>query len=124
VLVNLLENAAKFTPEGAAIGVRAAQTDACLEVEVWDEGPGLPAGQERALFLRFARGQKESVVPGVGLGLAICEAIVEAHRGSIRAENRVPRGARFVFTLPLDDQPPLAHDEEDEEIGTPGREAQ
>mgnify|MGYP003428645290 CR=1 FL=1 len=51
-------------------------------------------------------------------------AIVEAHRGSIRAENREPRGARFVFTLPLDEQPPLVHDEEDHEIGTPGVEEQ
>ena len=84
----------------------------------------MPAGQERALFLRFARGQKESVVPGVGLGLAICDAIVEAHRGSIRAENREPRGARFVFTLPLDEQPPPVHDDESHEIGTPGQEEQ
>ena len=124
VLVNLLENAAKYTPPGATIGVRAAQSGARLEVEVWDEGPGLPAGQERALFLRFARGQKESVVPGVGLGLAICDAIIEAHRGSIRAENREPRGARFVFTLPLDEQPPPVHDDESHEIGTPGQEEQ
>jgi len=121
VLTNLLENAAKYTPPGAAIGVRAAQVGARLEVEVWDEGPGLPAGRERALFLRFARAQKESVVPGVGLGLAICEAIIEAHRGSIRAENREPCGARFVFTLPLDEQPPVALEEES---GAPGREEQ
>jgi two-component system sensor histidine kinase KdpD len=105
VLVNLIENATKYTAPGTTIGVTAAKTDAVLRVEVWDEGPGLPPGQERAIFARFARGQKESAVPGVGLGLAICEAIVEAHRGKIWAENRAPHGARFLFTLPLEEQP-------------------
>ncbi|HEY7761163.1 MAG TPA: two-component system sensor histidine kinase KdpD, partial [Burkholderiales bacterium] len=110
VLVNLLENALKYTPPGTAIGVGAARGDAVMRVEVWDEGPGLPAGQERAMFARFTRGEKESVVPGVGLGLAICEAIVEAHGGKIWAENRTPHGARFIFTLPLDEQPAVEHE--------------
>jgi two-component system sensor histidine kinase KdpD len=110
VLVNLLENAIKYTPPRTAIGVSAARSDAVMRVEVWDEGPGLPAGQERAVFARFARGEKESVVPGVGLGLAICEAIVEAHGGKIWAENRTPHGARFIFTLPLDEQPVVEHE--------------
>jgi len=105
VLVNLFENATKYTPPGTTIGITAAKTDAVVRVEVWDEGPGLPPGQERAIFAQFARGQKESIIPGVGLGLAICEAIIEAHGGKIWAENRVPRGARFIFTLPMDEQP-------------------
>jgi len=105
VLVNLIENATKYTPPGTTIGVTAAKADAVLRVEVWDEGPGLPPGQERAIFAQFARGQKESAVPGVGLGLAICDAIIEAHGGKIWAENRAPRGARFLFTLPLEAQP-------------------
>jgi len=112
VLFNLLENATKYTPLDAPIGVSAASADAVVRVEVWDEGPGLPPGQERAIFAQFARGQKESAVPGVGLGLAICEAIVEAHGGKIWAENRAPHGARFLFTLPLEEQPavePEAH---------------
>jgi two-component system sensor histidine kinase KdpD len=104
-LVNLLENAAKYTPAGATIGVAAAGAGDRITIEVWDEGPGLPAGQERAIFSRFTRGQKESAVPGMGLGLSICEAIVEAHGGKIRAENRGGRGARFIITLPLDQQP-------------------
>ena len=107
VLVNLLENAAKYTDAGTTIGVSAATTDALVRVEVWDEGAGLPPGQERAIFEKFARGQKESAIPGTGLGLAICEAIVQAHGGRIWAENRTPQGARFVFTLPLDAQPPV-----------------
>ncbi|MGE0289621.1 MAG: two-component system sensor histidine kinase KdpD [Acetobacteraceae bacterium] len=105
VLVNLLENAAKYTASGTTIGVMARALDNLMRIEVWDEGPGLPPGQERAIFSRFTRGQKESVVPGVGLGLSICEAIVEAHGGKISAENRTELGARFIFTLPLDQQP-------------------
>lgn len=56
---------------------------------------------------KFARGQKESIIPGTGLGLAICEAIIEAHDGRIWAEHRTPHGARFIFTLLLDEQPVL-----------------
>ena len=77
-----------------------------IEVAIEDRGPGLPPGRERAIFDKFTRGHPESVVPGVGLGLAICRAIVEAHRGTIRAENREGGGARFVFTLPAEEPPP------------------
>jgi two-component system sensor histidine kinase KdpD len=112
VLVNLLENATKYTPAGTVIGVTArAETDR-LTVEVWDEGPGLPAGREPALFEKFTRGQVESAVPGVGLGLAICRAIIEAHGGTIQAENRAGGGARFTFTLPLETPPPFETDDE------------
>jgi two-component system sensor histidine kinase KdpD len=108
VLVNLLENAAKYTPAGTPIGVSAEAEQAQLRIEVWDEGPGLPPGKERAVFGQFVRGEKESVIPGVGLGLSICEAIVTAHDGKIWAENRRPHGARFILTLPLDEQPDIA----------------
>lgn len=110
VLVNLLDNAIKYTPPGTPIGISAAVSGDALEVAVWDEGPGLPPGQERLLFERFARGTHESAITGVGLGLAICQAIVTAHGGHIRAENRPQGGARFVFTLPL--APPPAPPEE------------
>ncbi len=111
VLVNLLENAAKYTPAGAAIGISANTENDRLMVEVWDEGPGLPAGREQTLFEKFTRGQTESAVPGVGLGLAICQAIIEAHGGQIQAENRAAGGARFTFTLPLETPPPLEIDD-------------
>ncbi len=107
VLVNLLENAAKYTPADTAIGVTASAATDRLSVEVWDEGPGLPAGREQALFEKFTRGQAESAVPGVGLGLAICRVIVEAHGGQIQAATRAAGGASFVFTLPLEPSPPL-----------------
>ncbi len=106
VLVNLIENATKYTPAGSPIRIAARQSDGMIEVAVEDRGPGLPAGRERAIFDKFTRGERESVVPGVGLGLAICRAIVEAHGGTIRAENRDGGGARFVFTLPAEEPPP------------------
>ena len=105
VLANLLENAAKYTPVGSAISIGAAAAPASVEVWVADEGPGLPPGREERLFEKFERGRKESATPGVGLGLAICRAIVAAHGGTIRGETRPEGGARFVFTLPRGEPP-------------------
>ena len=115
VLVNLLENATKYTPTDTVIGITASVAPNGLTVEVWDEGPGLPAGQEQILFEKFVRGQAESAVPGIGLGLAICRAIIEAHGGQIRAENRASGGARFTFTLPLE-TPPLLETEDTSDL--------
>ena len=112
VLVNLLQNAAKYTPAGTAIGVTASAETDRLVVEVWDEGPGLSVGREQAVFEKFARGQVESAVPGVGLGLAICRSVIKAHDGEIQAENRSTGGARFTFTLPLEPLPPFETDDE------------
>jgi len=105
VFANLLENVAKYTPEGTAVAIGARVDAAMLEVSVADEGPGIPAGKEELVFEKFIRGEKETATPGVGLGLAICRAIVEAHKGRIHAEAGRPRGARFVFTLPLGTPP-------------------
>ena len=116
VLCNLLENAAKYTPAGSAIEISAALGEAAVEVRVEDRGPGLPSGREEDIFDKFERGRKESSTPGVGLGLAICRAIVDAHGGRIRAENRTDGGARFVFTLPRG-TPPEVHELEENESG-------
>jgi two-component system sensor histidine kinase KdpD len=70
----------------------------------------LPAGREEVVFQKFTRGDRESATPGVGLGLAICRAIVESHQGKIVAAHRPGGGARFTFTLPLG-QPPAAAEE-------------
>ena len=107
VLVNLLENAAKYTPPGTVIGVTALVTVAQLNVEVWDEGPGLPPGGEQTVFDKFSRGHVESATPGVGLGLTICRVIIEAHSGQIQGANRASGGACFTFTLPLETPPAL-----------------
>jgi len=109
VLVNLLENAAKYTPPGSAIAIGARPAGDQVLITVDDHGPGLPRGREEAIFEKFERGARESATPGVGLGLAICRAIVHAHGGSIRGENREREGevigARFTITLPQG-QPP------------------
>jgi two-component system sensor histidine kinase KdpD len=107
VLVNLLENAAKYAPAGTPIRVAAVKADGVIDVTVEDRGPGLPPGRESAIFDKFTRGEPESIVPGVGLGLAICRAIIEAHGGTIWAENRDGGGARFIFTLPAGTPPPI-----------------
>ncbi|UDQ80466.1 two-component system sensor histidine kinase KdpD [Erwinia rhapontici] len=110
VLSNLLENALKYAGPAANIGIRATQSSAQrLMLEVWDDGPGIAGGQEQLIFEKFSRGNKESAVPGVGLGLAICQAIVTLHDGTIHAENRPQGGARFIITLPLT-PPPVIED--------------
>ena len=100
VLANLLENAAKYTPVDSHILIAARVDGEMIEARVEDDGPGLPRGREEVIFRKFERGEKESATTGVGLGLAICRAIVEAHGGRIRAENAEPHGARMLFTLP------------------------
>jgi two-component system sensor histidine kinase KdpD len=114
VLANLLENAAKYTPPGARIAIAAALHGAWINIMVHDDGPGLPPGREEALFEKFTRGERESAKPGVGLGLAICRAIVEAHGGKISAGSGPLGGAAFTFTLPLG-TPPAMPDEETHE---------
>lgn len=107
VLINLLENAVKYAGWRAEIGITARSTPDTLTLEVWDTGPGIPEGQQQAIFEKFARGNKESAIPGVGLGLAICRAIVEVHAGTISAHNRPQGGALFCVTLPRENPPQL-----------------
>ena len=112
VLCNLLENAAKFTAVQDAINIGARAEPGRVTVWVEDNGPGLPPGREEEIFEKFERGDKESATPGVGLGLAICRAIVQAHGGSIRAENRRGGGARFLLELPQGKAPQVELDGE------------
>jgi two-component system sensor histidine kinase KdpD len=112
VLVNLLENASKYTPPGSRIMLAAEIIGDRLSVSVSDNGPGLPVGREEAVFQKFARGERESATPGVGLGLSICRAIVESHQGKILATHRPGGGARFTFTLPLGHPPAAAEEAE------------
>ncbi len=111
VFCNLLENAAKYTPEGSRIRIEAQIEGGNARISVSDNGPGLAKGSEEAIFEKFTRGEKESATPGVGLGLAICKAIVEAHRGRIWAENLDAGGASFIFTLPLGHPPGIDPEE-------------
>ncbi|UTH74505.1 DUF4118 domain-containing protein [Chromobacterium sp. IIBBL 290-4] len=112
VLVNLLENAGKYTPAGSHIELSAQHHGGKVTVSVSDDGPGLPANMEQKAFDKFSRGTPESTTPGVGLGLAICRAIIENHGGSIEASNIKPHGARFTFTLPAGTPPALPPEDE------------
>jgi two-component system sensor histidine kinase KdpD len=105
VFVNLLENIGKYTPPGTPVRISARAASGVMEVSVEDEGPGIAKGREEIVFEKFIRGENETATPGVGLGLAICRAIVEAHKGKIRAEAGREKGARFLFTLPLGTPP-------------------
>lgn len=101
VLCNLLDNAAKYAGGGATVVISAQLDGDMMQVAVEDDGPGIAPGTEEAIFTMFTRGDPESARTGVGLGLAICRTVIEAHGGTISAANRPAGGARFVFTLPL-----------------------
>ena len=114
VFVNLLENAARYSPAGNAVQVGAWREDATVVVEVADQGPGIPAGEEEAVFRKFYRGRgAEGAVPaeGSGLGLAICRGIVAAHGGRIWVEAGRSGGAAFRFTIPMTAVPPVLAEE-------------
>jgi len=112
VFANLIENAVKYAPAGEIIVVDARANAGMMEISVIDRGPGFPAGMEERAFEKFTRGDTESSTPGVGLGLAICRAIIDAHGGAIRAlPGDAGRGARVCFTLPLDKPPALPEEE-------------
>lgn len=104
MVLNLLENACKYTPPGSPIRIAARVQGGRVLVEVADRGPGLPAGKEEKIFDKFYRIDKRA--HGFGLGLAICRAIAVAHGGTITAENRPGGGAVFRITLPIGAGPP------------------
>ncbi len=109
VLLNLLENAARYTPAGSQIEITAVKQDKRVEVRVADNGPGLPAGSEARVFEKFFRASTTPTADGrrgAGLGLAICHAIIQAHGGRIIARNRPGGGAEFVISLPCEEAAP------------------
>lgn len=121
VLYNLVENAVKYTPSGRVIRITAQIRVGEIAVSVADNGPGLPVDMLEIVFDKFTRGERESSTAGVGLGLALCRAIVQAHHGRIWAENVRQGGARFTFTLPLL-EPPVIPEQLEASAERPGRE--
>ncbi|HEV8663546.1 MAG TPA: ATP-binding protein [Candidatus Methylomirabilis sp.] len=111
VFSNLLDNAVKFSPEGASVVVGVGADPRTLTVQVRDQGPGIPPEEVPRVFERFFRGREAAAarrVPGTGLGLHISKAIVEAHGGRIGVESRVGEGSTFTVTLPREARGPAA----------------
>ena len=101
VIVNLVENAVKYTSPGTVIELVAKAYPEVIELSVLDRGPGFAPGEETRIFDKFYRGRSQGG-RGAGLGLAICKAIVAAHQGTIEAANRPGGGAEFRVRLPLE----------------------
>lgn len=97
---NLVSNAVKFSPPGGRVAVSASLDSGYLEFAVTDEGAGVPESQRKVVFERYARLGRDEAVPGIGLGLAFCRLVVDAHGGKIWIEDGDPHGAVFRVRLP------------------------
>jgi two-component system sensor histidine kinase KdpD len=111
VIFNLIENALEHTPAGTPIEIRAGRDGEGVWLEVADRGPGFEPGSESQVFEKFHRGSRARGARGIGLGLAICRSLVQAHGGRIAAMNRPSGGAAFRFWLPLEGDPPVVEAE-------------
>ena len=103
VLVNLIDNAIKYTPPGSVICIRGIKTDGKAQISVEDDGPGIPEDMKPHIFEMFYTG-KTTVADShrsLGLGLALCHSIIEAHNGTLTLTDHAPHGCNFTFTLPL-----------------------
>lgn len=105
VLINLLENAVKYTADNGCIRIDAGVVKNAVHISVSDDGPGLPDDEKEKIFDKFYRGSTSAATAGAGLGLSICRAIVNAHAGEISAGPSSQGGACFTFTLPLSPSP-------------------
>lgn len=109
-LVHLLENAIKYSPPSSPLEISASQQGASVMIAIADRGPGLAPGDEQRVFDKFYRAADQKV-PGAGLGLTVCQAIIFSHGGTLRAENRSGGGACFTITLPQEGEPPPFEEE-------------
>ena len=102
-LFNVIDNAIKYSPEGSPVEIAARQEGHDIVIAVADLGPGIPEKDRTHVFDKFYRIQRPDKVTGTGLGLSICKGIVEAHGGSVAAENRIGGGTIIAITLPIKD---------------------
>ncbi len=112
LMINLLENALKYTPPDSPLLFKAKPAEDNAEfitIEVSDRGPGIPEEMRSQIFQKFVRAKSRSSAGGAGLGLAICQGIVEAHGGKLGVSERAGGGATFWFTLPVDNSDSLAN---------------
>lgn len=105
VLINLLDNACKYSMNGGEITITASQEETVVEVSVADRGAGIPPEYLNRIFDKFYRVEQPKSVSGTGLGLSICKGIIEAHGGYIHAKNRLGGGTIMTFSIPLGEQP-------------------
>jgi signal transduction histidine kinase len=101
VLINLTENAVKFTPPQGTIKIGACLEDQFVRMWVEDSGPGIPVEKRESIFDKYTRLHGKGGPAGFGLGLAYCRLAVEGHGGRIWIENTAKTGSRFVFSLPI-----------------------
>jgi two-component system sensor histidine kinase KdpD len=106
VLLNLLDNALKFSPAGSRIEIEGWVQGSQARLTVADQGPGFTEGEEERVFEKLYRGSRSAGAPGAGLGLAICRGIIQAHGGTIKAASRAQGGAQITLTLPIEGTPP------------------
>jgi two-component system sensor histidine kinase KdpD len=106
VLVNLLDNACKYSLQGSEIVITVSQTEDVIQVSIADRGSGIPEEDLTRVFDKFYRVEQPKSVSGTGLGLSICKGIIEAHGGEIHAENRPGGGTVMTFVIPCADQSP------------------
>ena len=101
-MTHLMENAAKYSPEGTPITVSAEVQDRMVKIGVADRGPGIDDLEQSLVFEKFYRGRDQRYrVQGTGMGLAIAKAIVEAHGGTIGLTSQLGSGSVFYFTVPV-----------------------
>ena len=105
VLINLLDNACKYSTDGSEITITVTQNETVVEVSVADRGAGIPPEYLSQVFDKFYRVEQPKSVSGTGLGLSICKGIIEAHGGYIHAKNRLDGGTSMTFAIPLGEQP-------------------
>jgi signal transduction histidine kinase len=103
VLDNLVSNAIKYSPDGGNVVVALVQEDVHLKCQVSDTGMGMTPADQAEVFTKFFRTSsvRRTAIPGVGLGLPISKAIVEAHGGTIEVESKLGQGTTFTFRVPV-----------------------
>jgi len=105
VLVNILGNAIKYSPENTSVTVTTVKIDDKLEIRINDQGPGIPEADKKLIFERFHRVDSTASVKGTGLGLPIAKELIEMHHGSISVESESGKGSTFAVQLPLSQEP-------------------
>ena len=105
-LANLIDNAIKYTPKGGKIDVTVRQTPGAVLISVKDTGMGIPPDELPRIWDRLYRGDKSRTEKGLGLGLSLVKAVVQAHQGSVRVTSKVDQGSEFTIQLPLRTHPP------------------